>query len=97
MGVALSITAFPVLARILAELKLLTTDIGRMAMSAAGVNDIAAWILLALAIALSGDDSSPLVPLWVLLSGSGFVIFAVVAIKPLLGYMARRCPPKERL
>nr|VDC77232.1 unnamed protein product [Brassica rapa] len=44
------------------ELKLLTTDIGRMAMSAAGVNDIAAWILLALAIALSGDDSSPL--LW---------------------------------
>ncbi|CAN6919887.1 unnamed protein product, partial [Brassica oleracea] len=44
------------------ELKLLTTDIGRMAMSAAGVNDIAAWILLALAIALSGDDSSP--PLW---------------------------------
>uniref|UniRef100_A0A0D3ACT9 RanBP2-type domain-containing protein n=1 Tax=Brassica oleracea var. oleracea TaxID=109376 RepID=A0A0D3ACT9_BRAOL len=30
------------------ELKLLTTDIGRMAMSAAGVNDIAAWILLAL-------------------------------------------------
>ncbi|CAN7112208.1 unnamed protein product [Brassica rapa subsp. narinosa] len=42
------------------ELKLLTTDIGRMAMSAAGVNDIAAWILLALAIALSGDDSSPL-------------------------------------
>lgn len=54
MGVALSITAFPVLARILAELKLLTTDVGRMAMSAAAVNDVAAWILLALAIALSG-------------------------------------------
>ncbi|XP_013728166.1 cation/H(+) antiporter 19-like [Brassica napus] len=35
-----------------------------MAMSAAGVNDIAAWILLALAIALSGDDSSPPVPLF---------------------------------
>lgn len=95
MGVALSITAFPVLARILAELKLLTTDIGRMAMSAAGVNDIAAWILLALAIALSGDGSSPLVSLWVLLSGSGFVIFAIVAVKPLLAYMARRCPEGE--
>lgn len=52
------------LAGILAELKLLTTDIGRMAMSAAGVNDIAAWILLALVIALSGDDSSPPVPLF---------------------------------
>ncbi|KAE8672492.1 Cation/H(+) antiporter 19 [Hibiscus syriacus] len=40
MGVALSITAFPVLARILAELKLLTTDVGRMAMSAAAVGDV---------------------------------------------------------
>ncbi|RLN30356.1 cation/H(+) antiporter 19-like [Panicum miliaceum] len=63
MGVALSITAFPVLARILAELKLLTTDLGRMAMSAAAVNDVVAWILLALAIALSGSGS-PLVSLW---------------------------------
>ncbi|KAJ0049003.1 hypothetical protein Pint_15053 [Pistacia integerrima] len=61
MGVAFSITAFPVLARILAELKLLTTDVGRMAMSAAAVNDVAAWILLALAIALSGTGRSPLV------------------------------------
>ncbi|KAF3601188.1 hypothetical protein F2Q69_00038056 [Brassica cretica] len=58
-----SLTVLDTLANI-AELKLLTTDIGRMAMSAAGVNDIAAWILLALAIALSGDDSSPLVPLF---------------------------------
>ncbi|KAL4305843.1 hypothetical protein AHAS_Ahas16G0118800 [Arachis hypogaea] len=40
MGVALSITAFPVLARILAELRLLTTEVGRMAMSAAAVNDV---------------------------------------------------------
>ncbi|KAM1128342.1 hypothetical protein ACFX14_038179 [Malus domestica] len=69
MGVALSITAFPVLARILAELKLLTTDIGKMAMSAATVNDVAAWILLALAVALSGSNQSPLVSLWVFLSG----------------------------
>ncbi|CAN6713143.1 unnamed protein product [Malus baccata var. baccata] len=69
MGVALSITAFPVLARILAELKLLTTDIGKMAMSAAAVNDVAAWILLALAVALSGSNQSPLVSLWVFLSG----------------------------
>ncbi|RVW43236.1 Cation/H(+) antiporter 18 [Vitis vinifera] len=65
MGVALSITAFPVLARILAELKLLTTDVGQMAMSAAAVNDVAAWILLALAIALSGTGRSPIISLWV--------------------------------
>ncbi|KAL2338846.1 hypothetical protein Fmac_013292 [Flemingia macrophylla] len=95
MGVALSITAFPVLARILAELKLLTTDVGRVAMSAAAVNDVAAWILLALAIALSGTNSSPYVPLWVLISGAAFVLFAVFAIRPLLVAMANRSPEGE--
>ncbi|XP_027333050.1 cation/H(+) antiporter 19 [Abrus precatorius] len=95
MGVSLSITAFPVLARILAELKLLTTDVGRIAMSAAAVNDVAAWILLALAIALTGSNSSPLVPLWVLLCGASFVVFAVFAIRPLLAAMAKRSPEGE--
>ncbi|KAG2289730.1 hypothetical protein Bca52824_049334 [Brassica carinata] len=42
IGVALSITAFPVLARILAELKLLTTSVGQTALAAAAFNDIAA-------------------------------------------------------
>ncbi|PKA48884.1 Cation/H(+) antiporter 19 [Apostasia shenzhenica] len=94
MGVALSITAFPVLARILAELKLLTTDVGRMAMSAAAVNDVAAWILLALAIALSGSNS-PLVSLWVLLSGAAFVAGAALLLRPALTWVARRSPNGE--
>ncbi|KAL5205240.1 hypothetical protein ABZP36_033449 [Zizania latifolia] len=94
MGVALSITAFPVLARILAELKLLTTDLGRMAMSAAAVNDVAAWILLALAIALSGDGSA-IVSLWVLLTAAGFVIAVSLLLRPVLAWMARRSPEGE--
>ncbi|KAG9141174.1 hypothetical protein Leryth_001664 [Lithospermum erythrorhizon] len=95
MGVALSITAFPVLARILAELKLLTTDIGKMAMSAAAVNDVAAWILLALAIALSGDNLSPIVPFWVFLSGAGFVISASLILTPIFTWMSKRCHEGE--
>lgn len=95
MGVALSITAFPVLARILAELKLLTTDVGRMAMSAAAVNDVAAWILLALAIALSGTGNSHLVSLWVFLSGAGFIIFCIFALPPVFRWMSRRCSEGE--
>lgn len=95
MGVALSITAFPVLARILAELKLLTTDIGRMAMSAAAVNDVAAWILLALAISLSGSHTSPLVSLWVFLSGCAFVLACVFAVRPVFKWMVQRCPEGE--
>ncbi|CAM0877525.1 unnamed protein product [Alopecurus aequalis] len=93
-GVALSVTAFPVLARILAELKLLTTELGRMAMSAAAVNDITAWILLALAIALSGTGS-PFVSIYVFLSGAAFVGLATLLVRPLLLYMARRSPDGE--
>ncbi|XP_076951894.1 cation/H(+) antiporter 18-like [Bidens hawaiensis] len=95
MGVAMSITAFPVLARILAELKLLTTDVGKMAMSAAAVNDIAAWILLALAVALSGTGRSPLVALWVFLCGAGFIVACSFIIPPIFKWMAQRCPEGE--
>ncbi|KAJ0922436.1 putative cation/H+ exchanger, sodium/solute symporter superfamily [Helianthus annuus] len=95
MGVAMSITAFPVLARILAELKLLTTDVGKLAMSAAAVNDIAAWILLALAVALSGTGRSPLVALWVFLCGSAFIVLCSFVIPPFFKWMARRCPEGE--
>ncbi|KAJ0557657.1 putative cation/H+ exchanger, sodium/solute symporter superfamily [Helianthus annuus] len=101
MGVALSITAFPVLARILAELKLLTTRVGETAMAAAAFNDIVAWILLALAVALAGNGDeggahkSPLVSVWVLLSGCAFVIFMMVAIRPVMNWVAQRCSPEH--
>ncbi|KAG6399370.1 hypothetical protein SASPL_140849 [Salvia splendens] len=95
MGVALSITAFPVLARILAELKLLTTNVGRIAMSAAAVNDVAAWILLALAVALSGTGRSPLVSLWVFLCGFGFILSCVIVCPVVFKWVARRCPEGE--
>ncbi|KAK2656191.1 hypothetical protein Ddye_009243 [Dipteronia dyeriana] len=64
IGVALSIIVFPVLARILAELKLINTELGRIAMSSALVNDICAWILLAIAIALAENESTSLASLW---------------------------------
>lgn len=44
-GCAMSITAFPVLARILAEFKLLTTPVGLMTITAAALNDATAWLV----------------------------------------------------
>lgn len=91
MGVAMSITAFPVLARILAERKLLTTDVGQMAMSAAAVNDVVAWILLALAIALSGSgNKSPIVAVWVLLCGVAFVLLMFLVVKPFMEWIVNQ-------
>ncbi|CAM6121388.1 unnamed protein product [Calypogeia fissa] len=94
MGVAMAITAFPVLARILAERKLLTTNVGQMAMSAAAVNDVSAWILLALAIALSGSGSGTVV-VWVLLCGLAFATFMFVVVKPFMTWVAHQAPENE--
>lgn len=91
MGVSLSITAFPVLARILAELRLLTTEVGQTAMAAAAFNDMAAWILLALAVALAGGaHKSPLISIWVLLSGIGFVVFMFVFVRKIMNWVAKQ-------
>ncbi|EOY07579.1 Monovalent cation:proton antiporter, putative [Theobroma cacao] len=100
LGVALSITAFPVLARILAELKLLTTQVGQTAMAAAAFNDLAAWILLALAVALASNGSSeahknPLISVWVLISGVAFVAFMLILVRPLMNWLARQCSPEH--
>ncbi|KDP35609.1 hypothetical protein JCGZ_09047 [Jatropha curcas] len=96
MGVSLSITAFPLLARILAEVKLLTTNIGQIAMAAAAFNDVAAWILLALAVAMAADkNKSPLISIWVLLSALAFVIFMLIVIRPAMAWVARRCSPEH--
>ena len=83
------------MARILAELKLLTTDVGRMAMSAAAVNDVAAWIVLALAIALSGTGHYPIIVLWVFLCGFGFVLCCSLIGPRIFRWKAQRCPVGE--
>lgn len=61
------IQAFPVLARILAEKKLLVTTVGMMTVSAAAVDDICAWVLLALAISII-NAGNPFSALYVILT-----------------------------
>ncbi|XP_024993415.1 cation/H(+) antiporter 15 [Cynara cardunculus var. scolymus] len=95
LGVALSVTAFPVLARLLAELKLLNTEIGRIAMSSALVNDMCAWILLALAIALGENESVNLATLWVVLSSAGFIVFCIFVVRPLIFWVIQKTPEGE--
>lgn len=95
MGVAMSITAFPVLARILAERKLLTTEVGQLAMSAAAVNDVVAWVLLALAVALSGSGRSPAIVAWVLLCGIAFCLAIFLVVQPCMQWVAHRSPDNE--
>jgi Kef-type K+ transport system membrane component KefB len=65
IGTAMSVTAFPVLARILMERNLLGTRLGSVAIACAAVDDITAWTLLATIIALTKHDPNAR-PLWLM-------------------------------
>ena len=52
MGIALSITAFPVLARVIEERGLTQTPLGTTALACAAVDDVTAWSLLAMVVTL---------------------------------------------
>jgi Kef-type K+ transport system membrane component KefB len=58
MGVAMSITAFPVLARILIERRMLRRPVGAISMAGAAIDDVTAWGLLALATAVAGSGKA---------------------------------------
>lgn len=57
LGAAMSITAFPVLARIITENNLQRTRLGTLALTCAAVDDVTAWCVLALAIAVAKEGS----------------------------------------
>jgi Kef-type K+ transport system membrane component KefB len=81
VGVAMAITAFPVLCRILTELKLLRTPVGIIVLSAGVSNDVTGWILLALCVALVNAGSG-LSALWILLTCVGYALFLVFLLRP---------------
>ncbi|RCG33319.1 cation:proton antiporter [Sphaerisporangium album] len=67
LGSALSITAFPVLARILAERDMLRSMLGRLSMLCAAIADVVAWCLIAAMTAIAGRDTPARAVLTVLL------------------------------
>lgn len=75
LGCALGVTAVPVLMRLLEETGLIGTAAGRIALGAAAIGDAAAWLVLAVALALGGA----LAPGGLWLTGAG-----VLALVPLL-------------
>jgi Kef-type K+ transport system membrane component KefB len=60
LGTAMSITAIPVLARIMIDLNINRTRLGSLTITAAAANDAAGWIILALVIAIVRSDFNPL-------------------------------------
>ena len=88
VAVAVGITAFPVLCRILTETRLLDTTVGVLVLSAGIGNDVTGWILLALTVALV-NASSGITAFYVLLTGAGYTLFLLIPVRWAFRWLAR--------
>jgi Kef-type K+ transport system membrane component KefB len=82
LGVALAITAFPVLARILTDLQISQTPLGGLALACAAANDATAWGLLALAVSVAQAELTSAVT--TLLLTVGYVLLMLAVVRPML-------------
>jgi len=84
MGAAMSVTAFPVLARILTERNMLRTRVGSVAIACAAVDDVTAWCILAGIVVIVRASSLEL-PVWLTVSGLAvFVAVMGLVVRPAL-------------
>jgi Kef-type K+ transport system membrane component KefB len=87
MGASLSITAFPVMARIIHERGLTGTAIGTMALAAGAMDDVAAWLIFAVVVASFKGDASVAVIAFAGAFAYAAVVFGLV--RPYLRRLAR--------
>lgn len=97
MGIAMSITAFPVLARILTERNLLRTQIGSVTIACAAVDDVTGWSILA-GVVLLARAGATTTPLWVTILGTAVYILGMIfVVRPLLGNLETLFKLRNRL
>jgi len=73
VGVALAITAFPMLARIITERGLAGTRHGSLALASGAIDDVIAWIMLAVVLAFASGEAGP-----ALVTVGGAILFGLV-------------------
>ena len=83
LGIALSITAFPVLARIVQERGINKTKLGTLVITCAATDDITAWCILAAVIAIV-KAGSLLSSLYIILLAIGYVLLMLHVVRPFL-------------
>lgn len=96
IGISMSITAFPVLARIVQERGLSKTKLGAIAITCAAADDITAWCLLAAVIAIV-KAGSVVSTLYTILSAIAYVIIALKVVRPFLKNVGAKYSDKESL
>jgi len=89
VGVAMAITAFPVLCRILTSLKLLNTTVGVIVLTSGIANDVVGWVLLALCVTLVNAGAG-ITALYIFLVSVGYALFLAYAVRPAFLWVLRR-------
>lgn len=90
MGTAMSITAFPVLARILKERNLLSTELGVITISCAAVDDVTAWLLLAILTAMIHASESWIHLAITLASLIGFILVMLAPVRSAIAFVQHK-------
>jgi Kef-type K+ transport system membrane component KefB len=96
LGAAMCITAFPVLARMLADTGLYKTAVGTATLCAAAVDDATAWVILAAVVGIA-RTGSPLQAVQTFVLALLFIAALFYLVRPLLGLLARRYDAMGRL
>jgi Kef-type K+ transport system membrane component KefB len=96
MGIAMSITAFPVLARIVQERNLTKTELGALAITCAAVDDVTAWCLLAIVIAIVKAGAMMSAYVSILLTVA-YILFMFYLVKPILAKVANKYFTRETI
>ncbi|WRT69239.1 uncharacterized protein IL334_006223 [Kwoniella shivajii] len=89
IGVAMAITAFPVLCRILTSTKLLDTKVGVIVLAAGVGNDVVGWVLLALTLALVGSGTGA-TAVYVLLCAIAWALVLLIPVKRAFLWLVKR-------
>ncbi|HLH01550.1 MAG TPA: cation:proton antiporter [Bryobacteraceae bacterium] len=90
LGIAMSITAFPVLARILEERGIQSTALGTTSLLCAAVDDVVAWLLLAFALAFIGETEGPASLTIRMIGLVAYLIFMLFIVRPLANWLMKR-------
>ncbi|MFD9969017.1 cation:proton antiporter [Streptomyces sp. NPDC059011] len=90
MGIAMSITAFPVLARILTDRGMTRTPLGVVALACASIDDVLAWSVLAGVVALTGSTGPEQ---WRILLALPYMLGMLFLLRPVLRRLAGRRGP----
>jgi Kef-type K+ transport system membrane component KefB len=94
VGAAMSVTAFPVLARILTDRGMHRTRLGGLAIASAAVDDIVAWSLLAVVVTVAGSNGPGQ---WHILLAPAYIAVMVLVIRPLMRRVADQYERAHRL